>query len=330
MENLLFALNIVLPMAILMAMGYIFKKNGFFTDSFISAGKKFCFYCLLSVSLFKNLYDSSLEAIPGRLIIFVVIAILCEFVISFFVAKIISDNRNQNGVIIQGAVRSNYAYIGIPLATMIFSDAELIALTKSEASVLSIFVIPLFNILSVLALVYYSDNDGDEKIVVRTIKNLIKNPCIIAIVCGLLVLGFRALLPGSTFFIRNNLSFIYKVMEYLASMSTPFAFLMVGASLNFSKSISDMKKLVWVVLLRILIFPVVILSVANMTGMFVNVDFAVLVSVFASPTAVSSAIMVSEIGGDEDLANEIVVYTTVFSILGLLLIIFGLRNMGLI
>ena len=47
-------------MAILMAMGYLFKKIDLFDDNFIAKGKKLCFYVLLSSSLFKNLYDTSL------------------------------------------------------------------------------------------------------------------------------------------------------------------------------------------------------------------------------------------------------------------------------
>ena len=58
------------------------------------------------------------------------------------------------------------------------------------------------------------------------------------------------------------------------------------------------------------------------------IEYAILVSVFASPTAVSSAIMAAEMGADQDLANEIVVYTTMFSMISLLIIIYALKGMG--
>ena len=120
MNNLLFSLNVVMPLAILMAMGYLFKKQGLFTDSFVKAGNKLCFYVLLSCSLFKNLYDSVLTEIPYRFIIFVVISIIAEFILGIILAKAISDRKNQEGVIVQGVFRSNFAYIGIPLSTMMF------------------------------------------------------------------------------------------------------------------------------------------------------------------------------------------------------------------
>ena len=327
MENLLFSLNIILPLAILITLGYIFKKIGFFNDQFISMGKKLCFYVLLACTLFKNLYDSSIDVFPIRLISLVVISIVVEFIVSCLVAKAISDKRNEIGVIIQGSFRSNFAYIGIPLASLMFSESSLVSMTNSKLSIISVFAIPLFNILSVFGFAYFNE-DESENLLKRTIVGIIRNPCIISITLGLCVLLFRHIVPTSSFFIRDNLNFLYKVISYLSSMSTPFALLLVGASLNLSHSIANIKKLVWVVGLKDLIYPVVILMIAYLLKGYDKVDFALLVSTFASPTAVASAIMASELGGDYDLANEIVVYTTIFSILSLLIIIFGLKTMG--
>ena len=111
MSNLLFSLNIVMPMAILLAIGYLFKQIGFIDDHFVSVGKKLCFYVFLSSSLFKNLYDSSLDDMPYTFIIFVVCMILAEIFISRIVAGSVSEKRDQIGVIMQGSFRSNFAYI---------------------------------------------------------------------------------------------------------------------------------------------------------------------------------------------------------------------------
>lgn len=327
MEDFLFSLNIILPLAALMALGYFFHQIGLFSDAFIKQGKKLCFYALLSSTLFKNLYDSTITQAPYSLIILVVFSIIGEFVISIFIAKAISERKDQIGVIIQGAVRSNFAYIGIPLASMMFADSELVSRASSQISIISIFVIPLFNIFSVVALTCFNGKE-DKGVARKTLINIARNPCIISIVLGLIVLLVRALIPGSAFFIKNNLSFIYKVIGYLASMSTPLALLLVGASLDFSHSISNLKKLAWVVGLKDLLFPFAVLAIAYVLNIFGKVEYAVLVSTFASPTAVASAIMASELDGDYDLANEIVIYTTVFSIFSLLIIIYALKTMG--
>ena len=322
----MFSVNIVLPLALLLALGYLFKKQGLFTDTFIKAGNKLCFYVLLSCSLFKNLYDAVIEEVPYKLIIFVVVSILAEYVIAIFFARAIADRKNQQGVIVQGTVRTNYAYLGIPLSTMMFTESLLIDQTRNEISMITIFVIPLYNVLSVIALTYLNDHTARENLVKSTLKGISHNPCIISVFLGIGVLLFRAAVPGASFFIRDQLSPVYKTLGYLATMSTPFSLLMVGAGLNFSHSLTNIRKLAGIVAVRNVVFPGLALLAATSLKMFGQPDFAVLVSVFASPTAVASAVMASEMKGDGELANEIVVYSTLFAMASLVLIIFVLKT----
>ena len=328
MSDLLFSLNIILPMAILMAMGYIFKQIGFFSEAFVRGGMKLCFYVLLSSSLFKNLYDSSLADLPIKLIVFVLIFILLDFAVGVIAARILADNKRQKGVIIQGIFRSNFAYIGIPLASMMFTQSELVSTTASRISLLSMFVIPVFNVLSVIALIVFNENKDGEKLLNKTIRNIAKNPCIISIFLGIMVLLFRSAVPSASFFIKEHLNPIYKVIGYFASMSTPLSLILVGASLDFSHSVANIAKLAKIVAIKNLIYPAFVLVVAYLLMDFDGPDYASLVSTFATSTAVASAVMASELDGDGDLASEIVIYTTLFSIFSLLIIIYGLKAAG--
>ena len=61
-----------------------------------------------------------------------------------------------------------------------------------------------------------------------------------------------------------------------------------------------------------------------------SVEYPALISLFASPIAVSSAVMVGEIGGDEQLAGQLVVWTSVFSMFTMFGIIFTMKTFGLI
>ena len=323
MEDLLFSLNIILPMAMMLGLGYLFKKIGFFSEAFLRDGRKFCFYVLLSCSLFKNLYDSQSDAMPYRFIIFVVLAICAEAILSWVFGKMTSEKQDETGVIAQGCFRSNFAYIGIPLSTMFFTDQTLLSKVSSEMSMVTIFVVPIMNVFALLVLM---DQEGDRRgMFQRTLKKLMLNPNIIAIALGIGVLLFRMAVPSASFFIKDHMSYVYKALSYLSSMSTPFSFLMVGAGMDFSRSVKDMKKLLKVVAMRDLVFPGLVLSAAYLLNCADQAEFAILVSVFASPTAVSSAIMASEMGKDRQLADEIVVYTTLFSILSLSLIIYILK-----
>lgn len=60
------------------------------------------------------------------------------------------------------------------------------------------------------------------------------------------------------------------------------------------------------------------------------VETAVFVAVFASPQAVSSIVMSTEMGGDGHLAGQIVVWTSIFGMISLFVIVFILRMLGLL
>ena len=59
-----------------------------------------------------------------------------------------------------------------------------------------------------------------------------------------------------------------------------------------------------------------------------TVEMPSLVAVFASPVAVSSAVMVQKIGGDDQLASQLVVWTSAASMATIFAIVFVLRTIG--
>ena len=69
------------------------------------------------------------------------------------------------------------------------------------------------------------------------------------------------------------------------------------------------RELAAVCLGRLVIFPAIALTLAYRLG-FRGVDFVALLALFASPTAVSSFTMAQQMGGDAELAGNIVVVTS--------------------
>ena len=59
---------------------------------------------------------------------------------------------------------------------------------------------------------------------------------------------------------------------------------------------------------------------------FRDAPLAVLLTVFAAPVAVSSFTMAQQMGGDDKLAAQIVVFCTLFSILTIFLLVFFLKE----
>ena len=89
MEILLFSANCILPIILVMAVGYGLRRLNFVSDSFVSQANQFCFKVTLPVQLFCNIYKQEMKLEGGGLIAFAAIAIvavagiLCILALSF-------------------------------------------------------------------------------------------------------------------------------------------------------------------------------------------------------------------------------------------------------
>ena len=330
-----FSFNAVAPILLVTVAGYIIKVSGLFDDSFFKKCNTLVFRVLLPILLFKNVYDiNSISDINFSALLYCVAAILVLCLIGNLSAKIFADNRQQKGVINQCTFRSNYAIIGIPLAESLGS-AEALAF----AGVLSAVSIPLFNVLAVILLSHYSQKDSDTNIK-DTLKSAAKNPLIRGVSLGIIVLLVRQFIPINetgelVFSVKDDLPFLYSAVSNLARAASPIALVVLGARFDFSAVKSLIKPITASVVLRLVVAPLVgvggamLLSYAGIMP-FTATEYPALISLFGTPVAVSSAVMVGEIGGDEQLAGQLVVWTSLMSVFSIFITVFLMKSLGFI
>ena len=330
-----FSFNAVAPILLVTVAGYIIKLSGLFDDGFFKKCNTLVFRVFLPILLFKNVYDiASISDINFSALLYCVAAILVLCLIGNLSAKIFADNRQQKGVINQCTFRSNYAIIGIPLAESLGS-AEALAF----AGVLSAVSIPLFNVLAVILLSHYSQKESSADIK-STIKSAAKNPLIRGVGLGIVVLLVRQFIPVNeagelVFSVKDDLPFLYSAVSTLAKAASPLALVVLGARFDFSAVKSLIKPITASVVLRLVVAPLVGVGGAlllSKTGImpFTATEYPALISLFGTPVAVSSAVMVGEIGGDEQLAGQLVVWTSLMSVFSIFITVFFMRSVGLI
>lgn len=327
MENFLFTLNAILPIILPILLGYLLKRLHFFKEGFLTEANKLVFKILIPILLFSNLYLADLSEINWAFVGFSAAAILVLFLIGFIVVLFIPD-RKQKGVILQASFRSNYAIIGIPLATML-GGAE----AGAEASVVAAVSVPLFNILAVIALSIY-DHDENTKISVKDILfKIITNPLILGVAAGLIVcginMGIHAAGGNVGQFLDDYLGFIPSTITSLARVATPLALIVLGGRFEFKAVKTLWKQLTLSVTLRLVITPAIFLVIAYFLGFKGSTQFAILIALFATPIAVSSAPMAAQMGQDEELAGQIVVWTSALSAFSLFAIIMICAAIGI-
>ena len=340
MESFVFAANAVLPLIALIVLGYLLKKIGFLNDNFLNTGNKLVFKVLLPALLFYNVYNiQSIGNINWGFVLYAVCAVFAIFALAMVLVPLFVKDRGQCGVVIQGIFRSNFALIGVPLASELFG-----AEGAAAASVLSAFTIPLFNVLAVVALSVYHNSlpqmDGGKKQspIKKAFISAITNPLILSVFAGLVVLLIRALFVqlGWTFRLKSfqlfgqEVTFVYKALQYVANTATPISLIVLGGKFVFSAVKRLWKPIVATTLLRCVAVPTLGLLMAYLlVPSLQGQHFAAYIAVFGTPTAVSSAIMAKEMGGDDQLASQIVVWTTLLSAFTIFVEIVVLRSVGI-
>jgi predicted permease len=323
MNSFLFAINAVLPIILMVAIGYSAKRAGLINSAVAKAVNKIVFRLLLPCMLFLNVYKiDSVMSIDLGYVGFAVIATLLTFAVSIPLCLLVTKQNAQRGAILQATFRSNFALIGIPLATSLFGEEG-----GMIATLWSAFCIPLFNVLAVVSLTVFGN---DQKINLRKmLLGILKNPLIQSIALGGICLLIRSAFETHDIAFRlTDLTPVYSVLEQFSRTATPIALLMLGAEFELSAVPSLKRQIAFGTAMRVLIVPAAALSVAYLIGGFRGAHFAAFVALFGSPVAVSSVPMAQEMGADSALAGQLVVWTTVTSTVTIFLFSFILKAIG--
>ncbi len=331
-DAFLFAANAVLPIILLIVLGYILKRIGMLSKEFLDVGNKFTFRVLLPALLYYNVYGiGSLREINIAFVLYGIVSVLVIFFLAIAVTCAFTKENAKRGALIQAMFRSNYAIIGLPLATSLFGDKG-----AAAAGVMSAFCVPLFNMLGVVTLTIFNSNDTKEKINIKKIlSGIIRNPLIVATLLGIATLGVRELFvhQGISFRLRD-VQVLYKSLENVKSICTPFALIVLGGRFEFSAVSKLWKEIAFGTVMRTVTVPVFGLLAAYLlrdmvTPGFGGEHFATFIGVFATPVAVSSAIMAREMGADDELAGQLVVWTSIVSTVTIFVYVTLLRAVGI-
>ena len=324
MTDFLFAVNATSPIVIMVLVGYFLKRIGMLDMGVAKVLNKLVFRVFLPAMLFLNMYKiESLADVDFGFVWYTIIATVILFLIAVGTVILFTKENAKRGALLQSVFRANYALVGIPLATSLFGAEGAIA-----ATVLSAFIIPVFNSLAVIGLCIFSPDKKPS--VKKILLGIAKNPLIQSIAVGFVALGIRAV------FVRCGVAFrltdiepVYKTLNNLSSVATPLALLVLGAQFEMS-AIPQLKKYIaFGVIARNLVVPAVGIAVAYFIGAFTGAHFATFVAVFCTPVAVSSVPMAQEMDADVSLAGQLVIWSTVFSAFSIFIASYILKVLGI-
>lgn len=292
MSNLAVCFGAILPIFILMALGCLARRLGAVSRDDVPKLNGLMFKYFMPVMLFYNIITSDFStAVQPKLLIFAEAGVLIEYGICVAYVLLTEKVPNRRGVMIQGLSRSNFVIIGLPLATALVSGES-----AGPVAVLIAVVVPTFNVLAVITLEAFS---GTKPKVGRLLRDIIKNPLILGTAAGLIWVGTGLEMPAA----------LMSAIKQIASVATPMMLFLLGAFFRWGSISEYLGRVVQVVLGRLVILPGIFLTAAYLLGIR-GIGFAGMIAAFGSATAIASFTMTQQMGGDAELAGDIVVATS--------------------
>ncbi len=318
LSNLTYSINAVAPIVFLVLLGALLKRLGIIHEEFVSAAEKLVFKVALPVMLFLEVAQAGpTGGFDTALIPFCLISVTGAFLLTALLVPLFIKDRGKCGAFVQGACRSNFAILGVPLAENLFGSMG----TSAIALVMPV-VILMFNGYSVIILSVFSSN-RDNRLTGRALggilKNIVTNPLIIGVVLALPFMLWQIQLPV----------ILEKCLTYTKNLATPLALICLGANFKAESLKGRAGIAVCASVVKTVVLPALMVVIAALLGLR-NESLAVVLILFGSSSAVSSYIMAKNMGNDHELAAQILLLTTMMCAFTMFAGIFILKNLNLI
>ena len=302
MDVILISAKAILPLFAFMMLGFWIKKRDLLSETATRQINILVFRFFLPIMCAETIYKANLredvELLPVLMVTFGIIGI---FMLSWLIVPRFVKDKTQIPVMIQGIYKSNYAILGIPIAISIYGAENI-----GVVSVIAVILVPLNNALSAFIFERYTGKATSGS---KLILNIIKNPLVLGSLAGLILNLTGIVIPD---WILSG------IFSKLGAMATPLSMIALGASFVFSQIRTYRRPLFWACLAKLVLVPSLIIPLSIILGAR-GAGLVGITIYAASPNAVNSYSTAVAMGGDADLANEIVVMTSLLSMITMFL-----------
>ena len=296
-DSLTFALTVTGPIVVMLVMGVLLARWQIITEAFIDAGSRLVFNVLLPVLLFLIVSKTRFEQTANLTLIAVgVLGTLLVFVVMEWLAVRQIEQPENRGVVVQGAFRANLGVIGLAYAVNAYGEIALAA-----SSLYLALVTALYNVLAVVTLNRALNRHRSP---LAAVQSIVRNPLIIAIIAALPFAYFEVTIPD----------LLLQPGQYFAQMTLPLALLCTGGSLSLTAMRLESRDAMIGTLGKALLSPLLLTLVGYLAGLR-GMELGIVFLMASAPTAASSYPMARALGGNAILAANIIVLSTIASVL---------------
>lgn len=302
--------NAITPVFMVMFLGVFLNKIRFFSETTKDEIVKLVYYVGTPTLLFHTVAKADLStSLDGKLLFFVIGAILCYVFLLIGLCRGIRDPRKK-GAVIQIGFRSNFAIAGMPLAMSLMDQQGVLTMAITVA-----FVTICYNVTAVILLSYYGNPSKKKS---NLFLDVIKNPLIIGTALGLLVSLCKMPLHP----------ILDKSLEFSGDIASSLGLLIIGANITLKGFQANRGYILLSVFFRNVLAPVLYLGSAILLGF--RGDALIITSILsATPAAVNCFVMAKKLGVDPDISAYGVSLTALLSIGSVFVCVYLMKLLGL-
>jgi hypothetical protein len=300
----MYVLNTLAPLFLIVALGTALRRGGFCGPAFYQGLNRLVYWVALPCMMFEK---TAQAAVPGgaatRVFLALLVTTALAVLLAFVVARLAGVERRSVGAFVQGAYRGNLFYVGLPV--VLFAVAEQGDAVSEALAVVAIApMVPVYNITAVVVLLSTRPphHAGQQSRLRPLVFNVLTNPLVLSCVAGI---SYRATGWPLPVVARRTLGTV-------GNMALPLALLGIGAALTLRALRSGLAHSAGASLVKVAAAPVLGYLVCAQLGLSGPLLRMVLLYL-ACPTAVASFVMAEQLGGDAELASNIVVVSTLLS-----------------
>lgn len=311
MASIILGFEVIFPIVVFIGLGYLFQRLHWAQATTFRQMNQITFKVLIPLMLFYDVFSSDLSSsFDGVALIFSIVFILLVFGIGWFLARKMFPDPKTSSVVAQALYRSSFVIFGMQITTSIYGYGQ-----TGMAAILIAVIIPIFNILAVILF----ENAKSNGNIASTCKGIATNPLIIALALGVIMNVLAVPIPNVGL----------KVIHTCAEMATPIALICLGGTFAFSNIKKYPKELVVSVTGRLVVVPLIGVSIAIALGI-TGANLVTIMVMLASPQAPTGYTMADQMGANAELSGLIVVLTSVLSIFTMFVWVSSLSAMGLL
>jgi len=305
-------LQTLLPVFLVIGLGYGLAWQGFLKKEFLSELNRFVYWICLPALILKTLATASSipEGTALLLLVFFMATVLVT-VLAYAMTRVTGLESWRMGSFLQATYRGNLALIGIPILLYAMRGSPEAEVNAKLTQAIFVFAPTMvyYNVSSVIFLVSSQSSHWKESLK-KSLRGLVTNPLILACMAGVALYLFPFKLPRP----------MIDTFDFVGRVAAPAALICVGGGMAGVDMKGRYRHAFLAALLKVGAVPLFAFFLAQFFQLEEG-ELLILLIFSAAPTAVASYVLAKELKGDEVLASGTILLSTLLSILSLSVVV---------